>query len=99
MVSYAKVLKTMLVYALVAPTTLEDRQRVDKTCKDDRLELELIVAAPNLRKYATINPTHITPSKNFFEDLFRSNIRFLLNTKAIEVKVHEGKIKTKIEYL
>lgn len=72
---------------------------MERARKEDRVELELIMAVENLGKYAAFNPTHATPGENLPEGLTRSNTSFLLSMRVVEVHLNEEKVKTKMAFL
>lgn len=72
---------------------------MERVCKEDRVELELIMVVENLGKYVVFNLIYVIFGENFLEGLIRSNISFFLSMCVVEVYLNEEKVKIKMVFL
>lgn len=66
--------------------------------KYDYMKPKLIAMTTHMDKFATINLIHALLDEKLSKDLIRSSISILLNTRVIDVRLDEIKIKSKMDF-
>lgn len=75
--SYAISIKAKMVHALIESKKLKDLCNFTKNCYNVRvIELELVVAIINIKKYAKVHPTILMATKTLLEGYTCISTRF-----------------------
>lgn len=96
--SYAGVLKGRLAQGPWEPSKNETQTMAERLKMQDRVELELVVAASHLGRYAKFHPTQESPGEELLDNLYRSSAGFLINRQGVEVKLHKDKVRKEMEF-
>ena len=96
---YADALCREVAHTPIKPSMSEEMREVEQRLKEDRIELELVVATTQQGKHAPVHNTKATPGKVLSMGLIRNKAGFLFKVESIKAKVDIGKVKKEMAML